>query len=142
MKVWAYIHPELNILCSTWLQESVPEGVQTVELEVETPDDIIYDGTQIRLKTQEEKLQEQKQKKLAELKNYVAYLLSPTDYIVIKILETQALKGETEVEILKQEYSAQLQQRETIRAWNQEMEQAINNAQTAEELRTIRIKFE
>ena len=35
MKVWAYIHPQLNILCCALLPEAVPEGVQTVELEVD-----------------------------------------------------------------------------------------------------------
>jgi len=72
MKVWAFVHPELKTLCCALLPEAVPEGVEYVELEVETPDDVIYDGTQIRLKTEEEKLAEEKQKKLEELKSYVA----------------------------------------------------------------------
>jgi hypothetical protein len=41
MKVWAYLHPELNILCCALLPEAVPEGVEAVELEVETPDDVV-----------------------------------------------------------------------------------------------------
>ena len=74
MKVYAFIHPDLKILCCALLPEAVPEGVEAVELEVETPDDVIYDGTQIRLKTEEEKLTEEKQKKLEELKRYVCYI--------------------------------------------------------------------
>ena len=125
MKVWAYIHPELNILCCALLPEAVPQGVQAIEFDVESLDDIVYDGTQIRLKTQDEKLQEEKQKKLAELKNYVANLLAPTDYIIIKIAEAQVFGDTTQIDALKQKYSAQLQQREAIRAWNEQMKQAI-----------------
>ena len=141
MKVWAFIHPELDILCCALLPEAVPEGVEYVELEVETLDDVIYDGTQIRLKTEEEKLAEEKQKKLEELKRYVAALLSQTDYVVIKIAEAQTL-GDTEaVEQLKQKYAIQLQQREAIRQWNEQIKQAIRNAKTLEELRSIIIDF-
>jgi predicted KAP-like P-loop ATPase len=142
MKVWAYIHPELQILCCALLPEAVPEGVEYVELEVETPDDVIYDGTQIRLKTEEEKLTEEKQKKLAELKNYVANLLSQTDYVVIRIAEAQALGNRETVRQLKQKYTTQLKQRQAIRRWNEQMKQAIRNAETLEELRSIFIDFQ
>ena len=64
MKVWAYIHPELQILYCALLPEAVPPNVEAVELEVETPDDVVYDGTQIRVKTEAEKLAEEKQRKL------------------------------------------------------------------------------
>ncbi len=140
MKVWAYIHPQLNILCCAVLKESVPEGVQAIEFEVESTDDVIYDGAQIRLKTQDEKLQEEKQRKLTELKNYVASLLSPMDYVIVKIAEAQALGQD--VTVLKQKYAIQLQQREAIRQWNEQMKQAINNAKTVEEVRSIKIEFE
>jgi hypothetical protein len=141
MKVWAYIHPQLNILCWALLPEAVPERVQAIELEVETPDDVIYDGTQIRLKTDAEKLQEAKQKKLLELKSYVASLLAPTDYVITKISEARVLGDAVQVEALKQKYSAQLQQREAIRQWNEQMKQAVQNAQSLEELRSIVIQF-
>jgi hypothetical protein len=141
MKVWAYIHPELNMLCCALLPEAVPQGVQATEIDVESPDDVIYDGIQIRLKTQDEKLQEEKQKKLIELKNYVASLLTPTDYIIIKIAEAQAFGDITQVDALKQKYSVQLQQRESIRAWNEQIKQAIQNAQTIDDLKTIDIIF-
>jgi len=142
MKIWAYIHPQLNILCCALLPEAVPEGVEAVEFEVESPDDVVYDGTQIRLKTQDEKLQELKVQKLSELKTYVASLLAQTDYIITKIAEAQIQNDTAEVETLKQRYSAQLQQREAIRVWNEQMKQKIRNAKSLEELKAIEIRFE
>jgi hypothetical protein len=141
MKVYAFIHPELGILCCALLPEAVPEGVEAVELEVETPDDVVVDNGQIRLKTEAEKLAEEKQRKLAELKSYVASLLEQTDYIIIKIAEAQALGDMEAVEQLKQKYATQLQQREAIRQWNEQMKQAIRNAKTLEELRSIEIRY-
>jgi hypothetical protein len=141
MKVWAYIHPELNILCCALLPEAVPQGIQAVELEVETPDDVVLDNGQIRLKTEAEKLAEEKQKKLSELKTYVAGLLAQTDYVITKIAEAQIQGDTAEVEALKQRYATQLQQREAIRAWNEQMKQAIGNATSLEELRGIVIEF-
>jgi L-fucose mutarotase/ribose pyranase (RbsD/FucU family) len=141
MKVYAFIHPELNILCCALLPEAVPEGVEAVELEVGTPDDVILDNGQIRVKTEAEKLEEGKQKKLTELKSYVASLLEQTDYIITKIAEAQ-VRGDTEaVEQLTQKYATQLQQREAIRQWNEQMKQAIRNAKTLEELRSIEIRY-
>ena len=141
MKVWAYIHPNLNILCCALLPEAVPEGVEAVELEVETPDDVILDNGQIRVKTETEKLEEEKQRKLAELKRYVANMLEPTDYVVVRIAEAE-IKGDTDTaEQLKQKYAAQLQEREAIRQWNEQMKQAIKNAETLEELRSIEIRY-
>ncbi|MFZ8832507.1 MAG: hypothetical protein ACO2OY_10245 [Thermodesulfobacteriaceae bacterium] len=126
------------------LEAELPPSDEYVifEFDAEDPNDIVYDGTQIRLKTEEEKLAEEKQRKLAELKWYVANLLSQTDYVVIKIAEAQTL-GDTEaVEQLKQKYAIQLQQREAIRQWNEQMKQAIRNAKTLEELRSIFIDFQ
>jgi mevalonate kinase len=120
----------------------VPEGVEAVELEVETPDDVIYDGTQIRVKTEAEKLAEEKQKKLAELENYVASLLEQTDYVVIRIVEAQTLGNRETVRQLRQKYATQLKQRQAIRQWNERMKQAIRNAETLEELRSIFIDFQ
>ena len=141
MKVYAFIHPDLKTLCCALLSESVPSNVEYVELEVETPDDVILDNGQIRLKTRAEKLEEEKRKKLTELKNYVARLLEPTDYVIIKIAEAQAKEYTDEVEQLKQKYVTQLQQRETIRQWNNQMKQVIQNSQTIEELRSIKIEL-
>jgi glutathione synthase/RimK-type ligase-like ATP-grasp enzyme len=141
MKVWAYLHPELNILCCALLPEAVPEGVEAVELEVESPNDVIFDNGQIRLKTEAEKLAEEKQRKLAELKSYTASLLAQTDYIILKISEAETLGDTEEVEQLKQKYATQLQQRQAIREWNEQMKQAIRNAKTLEELRSVEIRY-
>jgi vacuolar-type H+-ATPase subunit I/STV1 len=141
MKVYAFIHPELGTLCCALLPEAVPPNVEYVELEVVSPDDIVYDNGQIRLKTEAEKLTEEKQRKLTELKNYVASLLQQTDYVIVKIAEAQALGDTEKVEQLKQKYAKQLQEREEIRQWNEQMKQAIKNAQTLEELRSLEIRY-
>ncbi len=141
MKVWAFIHPELKILCCALIREAVPQGVEYVELEVSSPDDVVFDNGQIRVKTEAEKLAEEKERKLAELKDYVADLLEQTDYIIIRIAEAE-VKGDTaEAERLRQRYAIQLQQRETIRQWNEQMKQAIRNAKNLEELRSIELNF-
>jgi hypothetical protein len=82
-----------------------------------------------------------KQKKLEELKNYVSELLAPTDYIIVKISEAQAFGDTNAVEQLKQKYTTQLQQRQAIREWNEHMKQAIKNAKTIEELRSLEIRY-
>jgi len=92
-------------------------------------------------KTQDEILQWLKNEKMKMLKDYVASLLTPTDYIVTKIAEAQIQNDTAEVEALKQKYSVQLQQREAIRVWNEQMKQAIQNAQSLEELKGIVIEF-
>ncbi|MFZ8784772.1 hypothetical protein [Thermocrinis sp.] len=141
MKVYTFIHPDLKTLCCALLPEAVPPNVEYVELEVESPNDIILDNGQIRVKTEAEKLAEEKQKKLAELKRYTASLLEPTDYIIIKIAEAEARKELLEAEKLKHKYATQLQQRQAIRQWNEEMKQIIQNAKTLEELRRIEIRY-
>lgn len=141
MKIFAYLHPELNILCCALFEENIPANVEVIEFEVDNVDDVVYDGTQIRLKTNEEKLQEVKQKKLMELKSYIANLLSNTDYIIIKISDAQVLGDTAEIEYLKQKYATQLQYREAIRNWNEQMKQSINNAKTIEDINSIEIKF-
>ncbi len=140
MKVYAFIHPDLQVLCCALLPEAVPEGVEYVELEVETPDDVVYDDGQIRVKTEAEKLAEEKERKLAELKSYVASLLEPTDYIIIKIAEAEVKGDKIEAGRLRERYETQLQEREAIRRWNERMKQAIINAKTLEELRNLEIK--
>ena len=141
MRVYAFIHPDLQTLCCALLPEAIPPNTEYVELEVETPDDVVFENGQIRLKTEAEKLAEEKQRKLTELKRYVASLLAQTDYIIVKISEAQVLGDTNEVERLKQKYATQLQQREAIRQWNEQMKQAIRNAQTLEELRSIEIRY-
>jgi len=118
------------------------EAYVIFDFDAETADDIVYDNGQIRLKTEAEKLAEEKQRKLVKLKTYVASLLAQTDYIITKIAEAQIQNDTAEVEALKQKYSAQLQQREAIRQWNEQMRQSIKNAQSLDELLSLEIKFE
>ncbi len=141
MKVWAFIHPELRILCCALLPDAVPEGVKAIELEVQTPDDVVLDNGQIRVKTEEEKLTEEKERRLVELKNYVATMLKQTDYIIVKIAEAEVKEDKIEAERLKQKYAKQLQEREAIRQWNEQMKQAIKDAKTLEELNQLEIRY-
>jgi chromosome segregation ATPase len=138
MKVYAWI--ENGQLFTTDDKNLAPS--EAIEFEVESFDDLTYDGTQIRLKTQNEKLQELKAQKLSELKTYVAGLLAQTDYIITKIAEAQIQNDTAEIEALKQKYSSQLQQREAIRSWNEQLKQAIKNAQSLDDLLRLEIKFE
>lgn len=138
MKVWAYLHPKTNILCCALLPEAVPEGVEAIELEVESPDDVIYDGTQIRLKTEEEKLAKIKEEIDNERKGKIASLLFKTDYVIIKLQEAQALGDEAKYQELLEQYSSVLEQRKQIRNWNDEIEKRIQEATTREELEKMR----
>ena len=138
MKIYAWVE---NGHLFTSEDESLAPS-DAIEFDVESPDDVVYDGTQIRLKTQDEKLQELKAQKLSELKTYVESLLAPTDYIVTKIAEAQIQNDTAKVEALKQKYSVQLQQREAIRQWNEQTKQAIKNAQSLDDLNSIVIQFE
>ncbi|MBX0311397.1 MAG: hypothetical protein JHC31_06420 [Sulfurihydrogenibium sp.] len=142
MKVWAFIDPMTNMLYKALFQGAVPVGINAVEFDVEDINDIILDNGTIRVKTADEKLQEAKQHKLTLLKIYVSNLLAPTDYIITKITEAQILGNTDEVNTLKQTYATQLQQRANIRAWSEQMKQAINNATTLDALNSIEIKYQ
>jgi hypothetical protein len=135
MKVYAYLHPQLNILCCAVLPEAVPQGVQAIELEVQDVSDVIYDGTQIRLKTPEEKLNERKQEKLQQLKQIFASKIAQTDYILVKIEEVKLLNQD--IQPLLDKYSEKLQERQRLRERYEELKQAIQNATTLEELNAI-----
>jgi hypothetical protein len=137
MKVYAWVENEQ--LFTTEDKNLAPANA--IEFEVVSFDDVIYDGTQIRVKTEEEKIKEEKERKLAELKRYVAKLLEPTDYIVIRIAEAETLGNTETAEQLRQKYATQLQQREAIRQWNEQMKQAIRNAENLEELKNIEIRY-
>jgi len=102
---------------------------------------IKIENGQIIKKSQEEILQWLKDTKLVELKNYVENFLEQTDYIIVKIAEAETLGNTEAVEQLKQRYATQLQQRQAIRQWNEQMKQAIRNAKTLEELRRIEIRY-
>ncbi len=145
MKVWAYIHPKLKILCCALLPEAVPDGVEALELDVESPDDVILENGQIRVKTAEEKLieklQKEKERKLGELDTYISDLLSQTDYIIIKIAEAQTLGDLEKVEELKRKYAKDIQQRQELREWSRKMKEAIKKATTSEELSRIGVRY-
>ena len=135
MKVYAYLHPQLNILCCAVLPEAVPQDVQAIEFEVEDISDVIYDGTQIRLKTPEEKLNEQKQEKLQQLKQIFASKIAQTDYILVKIEEARLLNQD--IQPLLEKYATQLQERQRLRERYEELKQAIQNTTNLEELNAI-----
>jgi len=135
MRVWAFIDSEGKLCCALF-PEAVPQGVEPTEFEVESPDDLILDNGEIRLKTPEEKLTEAKANLLAELKMLTASLLAPTDYVILKIAEATELGQDTTE--LKQYYTNTLAKREQIRRFNADMKQAIANAKTLEELKQLR----
>jgi len=127
-------------------KEHVPEDVIEIDTLGLTPIPpveafIKVENGRIVKKTQDEVLQWLKDEKMRMLKDYVASLLSSTDYVITKMAEAQIRNDMEEVEALKQKYSTQLQQREAIRVWNEQMKQAIRNAQSLEELRGIVIEF-
>jgi len=134
MRVWAYVN-EQGTLCCALFKESVPANVRAVEFEVETPDDVVLDNSQIRIKTEQEKLETMKRDALMELKMIISSLLAPTDYILLKITEAQAL-GE-DIEPLLTRYALELSQRQAIREWNSSKKEEIRNAKTREELQHI-----
>ncbi len=86
-------------------------------------------------------LEELKQIKLKQLKYNMSILLTELDYVITKISEAQLLNNTAKVEALKQKYSLQLQKRENIRAWAEQVKQAIQNAKTVEELNSIEVKY-
>ena len=137
MKLYAWVENEQ--LFTTEDKNLAPSNA--IELEVESPDNVVYENGQIRLKTKEEKLAEEKERKLAELKNHTTSLLEQTDYIITKIAEAQLLGDTDKAERLKQKYAKQLQEREAIRQWNKQIKQAIQNAKTLDELKQIEIRY-
>jgi predicted RND superfamily exporter protein len=147
MKVYAYIHPELKILCCALLKESVPKGVEIQEFDVEDVNDVIYDGNQIRLKTIEEKLNERKQYILQRLDSKIANLLSKTDYVINKLndLEIQIkLQNITQNEynIQLNKYQEALQQRKAIRDWANIIKNLLNFVCDLETLKQFEIIIE
>jgi len=86
-------------------------------------------------------LEELKQIKLKQLKYNMSILLTELDYIITKISEAQLLNDTAQVEALKQKYSSQLQKRQNIRDWGEQVKQAIQNANTVEELNSVEVKY-
>ena len=76
-----------------------------------------------------------KEIKLQELRNYIASLLSKTDYILVKIEEAKLLNQD--IQPLLDRYATQLQERQQLRQHYEELKQAIQDATTLEELQSI-----
>lgn len=137
LKVW--INKEGN------LEVDVGAGiapVDAIEIEVEQLDRVEIRDNAIYLLTDDEYFSKKKQQKLQELKQYVANLLSRTDWVITKI-NSLNLEGQPSEVIQKelQKYQAILQERASIRQWNEQTKTAIQNAQTLEELQEIKIEF-
>lgn len=112
---FAYVENGFIFIAPT--KDIVPANVEVLEVDdTITPFDLKIENGRLMLKTEEEKLQELKQRKLFELKQYVVNLLSQTDWVIIK---TQSMQyegfSETEVQQAIQKYSAILEQRKNIR---------------------------
>jgi len=99
----------------------------------------VANGT-ITQNTEQQVLQTLQKQKLQQLADYVETLLQPTDYIVTKISEAQATNYNN-LQTLQTKYAKQLQQRTSIRKWNENTKQAINNATTIDQLNSIVIQF-
>jgi len=134
MKVWAFIDNE-GRLCCALIPEAVPQGVEPTVFDVDSPDDLILDGGIIRMKTEEEKVEDLKKVALLELKSVVYSLLAPSDYVIIKIAEATVI-GE-DVSTLKDYYKDVLGKRERVREWNERMKRWIKEAKTVEEMNRI-----
>jgi hypothetical protein len=137
---WVWV--ENGNIFVAYSQEVVPQGAIEVPDGI-LPQDLVIDNGVLRLKTFEEKLNDLKQEKLNQLKFYVASLLSQTDWVIIKL---QSMKEESwsdnEIQVEVQKYQPILEKRKRIREWNEQTEQAIQNAKTIEELEAIKIEFE
>jgi hypothetical protein len=99
----------------------------------------VANGT-ITQNTEQQVLQNLQKQKLQQLADYVATLIQPTDYIIIKIAEAQATNDNT-LQALQTKYATQLQQRSSIRQWNENTKQAIKNATTIDQLLAINIEY-
>ena len=122
--------------------------IRTTEFKEYAPDNAVYyenmsfldadkfyidQNGQIAIKTDKQILEEEKQKRLQELKSIVANLLSKTDWIYIKCMEL-GLDPQTV-------YPDKVQERINLRQKKDQYEQAIMNAKSIEELRAIRFEF-
>jgi hypothetical protein len=101
---------------------------------------ITIDNGTIIQNTEQQILQNLQKQSLQNLSIYVASLLQSTDYIIIKMAEAQLTNNNT-LPSLQAKYANQLQQRANIRKWNNDMEQAINNANTIDQLLAINIEY-
>jgi len=75
MKVWAYLNSN-GVLCCALNPNAVPQGVSAIELDVNSPDDVIIDNGTITVKTQAQLFAEAQQKAIKDLsQKTTAYIL-------------------------------------------------------------------
>ena len=75
MKVWAYLNSN-GVLCCALTPSAVPQGVSAIELDVNSPDDVIVENGTITVKTQAQLFAEAKQKAIKDLSQQTtAYIL-------------------------------------------------------------------
>ena len=98
--------------------------------------DKVWENGQWRTLSYTEQLQRAKQQTMEFLDQYARGLFIPTDYIFIKITETQMAGEDTQPLIEK--YSQQIAERRQIREWLEQIKTSISNATTLEELENIR----
>jgi len=125
-------------VCATYSLEFVPSGVEVVvfeDLTISDLDKVKVENGRIVRKTDEDFLSEVKEEKLKKLKEIIATLLEPTDYILFKFQEALLLGEDTS--LFLQKYKKQLEWRNNVRQWGEEKKRLIRNAQTKEELDTI-----
>lgn len=123
--------------------DMLPNNVDILEVPDNTTIfDLVFENGRLRLKTEEERLLDLKQKKERELKRHVSILLSQTDWVAIKMwsLRIEGL-GEEEIQNELQKYHSVLERRKKVREWANKMKEAIWNAQTIEDLIRLRIEF-
>ncbi len=138
---WAWFEGQ-NIFVA-YSKDIAPENAIEVPDSI-TPQDLVVDKEtgKLRLKTEEEKLNEAKQYKLQELKTYMADLLAQTDWVIVK-LQSMANEGwaDEEIQAERQKYEPVFKQRREIREWAEQMKKLIKDAKTVDEVLSLEIVF-
>jgi len=133
-----YVWIDNGVIVGTDNPETIPQGVEYFifeDLDLSDITSLKIENGRIVKKTDEEILNELKQRQLYRLKSIVSPLLSQTDYIILKIQEAQILNQD--LSPLLQKYQKQIQWRESLRKWNEQKKMEITNAQSKEELESI-----
>ena len=131
MKVWAYV-VENQLRCAL-LPEAIPEGIQTQEFEVETPDELYLDNGVIKQKTESMKIEEYKNRIINEATKLFTAQISKTDYIMLKALE----KNVTPADINESIWNKRIALRN---AW-ENFETKLSSATTIDEVNTYYQEF-
>ncbi len=136
---WAWFEGQ-NIFVA-YSKEVAPENAIEVPDSI-TPQDLVVENGQLRLKTEQERLNEIKQYKLQELKTYMANLLAQTDWVIAK-LQSMVNEGwaDEEIQAERQKYEPVFKQRREIREWAEQMKKLIKEAKTVDEVLSLEIVF-